>query len=159
MFRAATCCNLESSEVVVRGRQSGSRTATSYEGLPRDDFVAKIKHDTLDKISGSIHTAQRPYWIVCKKTQSNAIAIPTVTRMENTTLMEMTQRSAMHNGTVPCDGRENDHEKKRPWEQRNGLQCTAALSRGVRLDANIPWSPPASTRNVDCWPPHHYEEH
>ena len=49
-FHAATVSNLESSEVSLKCRQSGSRTATSYEGLPRDDVVAKIKPDTLDNL-------------------------------------------------------------------------------------------------------------
>ena len=69
------------------------------------------------------------------------------------------------------------------WKRHNGHQCTTALFHlvtqkakmhgndttvfntqrhcsmlEVRLHANIPWSPPASTRNVDCWPPHHWQK-
>ena len=133
----------------MRGRQSGSWTATSYEGLPRDDLVAKIKPDTLDNsYCRSIYTPQRTYWIMFDSSAKNALI-------------------------------KND-EKTDVWKRHSGHQCTTALFHlvtqkakmhgndttvfntqrhcsmlEVRLHANIPWSPPASTRNVDCWPPHH----
>ena len=73
-MHTATRYSLESSEVVMMGRQSGSWTATSYEGLPRDDLVAKIKPDTLDNsYCRSIYTPQRTYWIMFDSSAKNAM--------------------------------------------------------------------------------------
>ena len=58
----------------MMGRQSGSWTATSYEGLPRNDLVAKIKPDTLDNLyCGSIYTPQRTYWIMFDSSAKSAM--------------------------------------------------------------------------------------
>ena len=66
--------SLKSSEVVMMGRQSGSWTATSYEGLPRNDLVAKIKPDTLDNLyCVSIYTPQRTYWIMFDSSAKSAM--------------------------------------------------------------------------------------
>jgi len=101
----------------------------------------------------SIYTPQRTYWIMFDSSAKNA-------------MRKKWQKLMLGNDTAVINAQRHCsiwwHKKQKA--KMHGNDTTVFNTQRhcsmleVRLHANIPWSPPASTRNVDCWPPHHWQK-